>query len=67
MFSFSGTWKAILKRKCDENQFWKGVFVGFDNSPRKVYKGMIYKKSTPKNFTSISKDCIRSQIQNFYF
>ncbi len=63
-FSYKGTWKAICRRKIKGNEYWPGIFVGYDNTPRKGYNGMVYRHGSPKRFEKYLKKFIRNQCSS---
>lgn len=52
ILSYNNIWNLILKHKrnIDNKKIIPGAFVGWDNSPRKPLKSMIYKGFTPESF-----------------
>lgn len=54
-FSYDGTWKAIIKRKIRGKEYWPGIFMGYDNTPRKGYGGTVYRNGSPDKFKKYLK------------
>ncbi len=68
-FSYDGTWKAILKREDKGEEYWPGIFMGFDNTPRKGYSGMIYRNGSPEKFEKYLSNFIEknNNFDNYIF
>jgi len=48
-FSYNGVWKEIINRQTPENHI-PGAFVDWDNTPRKIRRGLICKGASPELF-----------------
>ena len=68
IYSYKGLCKAIARRKCNDNKYFKGVFVGFDNTPRKGYGGSVYKGNSPDIFMNTLKKIVNgNDTENYVF
>lgn len=47
---YDEVWERILKRRCTDENGYLGGFVGFDDTPRRGYKGKIMYGGTPDKF-----------------
>ncbi len=47
---YDEVWEKILHRSCVDNNVYLGGFVGFDDTPRRGYKGKIMYGATPEKF-----------------
>lgn len=61
-FDYDIVWRQILDQ-IEENKL-PCAFTGFDASPRKGYKGVIVKESTPKKFEYYFGKLLEKSIQN---
>lgn len=48
--SYDDAWRAILDHIPDNNKCIPGAFVGWDNTPRKGYRGQVYIGDSPEKF-----------------
>jgi hypothetical protein len=68
IFDYDKIWGKILKRNL--NRFQKRIYVGgyvdWDNTPRKGFKGVVFKGSTPEKFEKYIKNQIDRIDQNGY-
>ena len=48
--SYDDAWRAILDHIPDNNKCVPGAFVGWDNTPRKGYRGQVYTGDSPEKF-----------------
>ena len=48
--SYDDAWRAILSHIPDNNKCIPGAFVGWDNTPRKGYRGQVYIGDSPEKF-----------------
>jgi lipopolysaccharide biosynthesis protein len=70
IFDYDHIWNKIFTR--DKNRFDKklylGAFVDWDNTPRKGYRGVVFKNVTPTKFaTYLKKQMKRSESDDYIF
>jgi hypothetical protein len=68
IFDYDRIWGKILKRNLNrfQKKIYVGGFVDWDNTPRKGFKGVVFKGSTPEKFEKYIKNQIDRIDQNGY-
>lgn len=65
---YGEVWKQIIKRNNDYNkECYLGAFVGWDNTPRRVKKGLVIENSTPEKFGKYLKNQLDKSTTEFIF
>ena len=59
MTSYDEAWKAILEHVPSNEKCLPGAFVGWDNTPRKGYRGQVYFGDDPKKFNRYMSEQIK--------
>ena len=57
--SYDDAWRAILDHIPDNNKCVPGAFVGWDNTPRKAYRGQVYTGDSPEKFKKYMAEQIK--------
>jgi len=64
----SVAWKRMLNDTKIHNRHFKGMMVGFDNSPRSPLRGCVYINGTPETFeVALRKQIFRASEDEFIF
>ena len=72
VFDFDKSWEKLIKfaKNNKENTLYYGAFVGYDDTPRRGYKGKIVKGATPEHLKSYLNqllDICEKQEKDFIF
>jgi len=57
-YSYDDVWKKVLERKPYDNKCIPGVFIDWDNTPRRGEKGRVFLGANPEKFKKYMKDMI---------
>lgn len=57
--SYDDAWRAILDHIPDNNKCVPGAFVGWDNTPRKGYRGQVYTGDSPEKLKKYMAEQIK--------
>lgn len=57
-YSYDDVWKKVLERKPYDNKCIPGVFIDWDNTPRRGEKGRVFLGANPGKFKKYMKDMI---------
>ena len=57
--------KQIINKKPDSGKALPGMFVGWDNTPRRGEKGTVCVGSTPEKFEKYLKIQLKNTMQNY--
>lgn len=64
-YGYDDVWKKILERNAKDNKCIPGVFVDWDNTPRRGEKGRVFIGGNPEKFKNYMKDMI-NKTKNEY-
>lgn len=62
---YDDAWEKVLNRKPESSKNIPGAFIGWDNTPRKGEKGLIYVNDTPEKFEKYLSKQIK-RVKNVY-
>ncbi len=62
---YDAAWEKVLNRKPESPKNIPGAFIGWDNTPRKGEKGLIYVNDTPEKFEKYLSKQIK-RVRNVY-